>query len=226
MNADRLRRATWVPLPEAVAERQLAMLAGALQQRPAPVRLARRAVLIGVALGVLATGGAALAAESAVPGDLLYPVKQVTESVRSVFDDEVVAQHRVEELDELLERRAPAADVEEGLVVAEREVDQLPVDSNVREELDAVIDRIATYEPPDRPVLTPVPTDERPSATTSTQPVRDEPTRTTVADKAPEVTISPDVRPTTTLPSRDVAPTTTKPRRDEPTPTTEPPRDG
>ena len=50
---------------------------------------------------------AALAAEDAVPGDVLYPVKQSTEWVRSLIDPTVVQEHRVDELEIVIDRGAP-----------------------------------------------------------------------------------------------------------------------
>lgn len=40
------------------------------------------------------------------PGDVLYPVKQVTERIRFVVDEDIVATHRVEELERLIEQDA------------------------------------------------------------------------------------------------------------------------
>ena len=43
--------------------------------------------------------GAALAAEGAVPGDLLYPVKIAAERVLLLVDPNIEAEHRIEELE-------------------------------------------------------------------------------------------------------------------------------
>jgi len=110
-------RAYEVEVDEAVARRHLAAIHSALaeaDQATAPAiafsprrRLRHRAAaaLAGLVLAG-APVGAAVAAEGTVPGDLLYPVKQVTERIRSVVDHDIVAEHRVDELETLLDRGA------------------------------------------------------------------------------------------------------------------------
>ena len=73
------------------------------------MKLTRRTFL-GTSAAALATltivvvpVGAAVAAESSVPGEGLYPVKRVTESVRGWLDHDLIATHRVEELEVLLD---------------------------------------------------------------------------------------------------------------------------
>ncbi len=73
----------------------------------------------------------ALAAEDAVPGDLFYPVKEVTERVRSFVDQDIQATHRVEEVERLMFLRAPshavarAVEREESATVRLRESGEL-----------------------------------------------------------------------------------------------------
>ena len=63
----------------------------------------RRFTVVAVAAGLFVLpAGIAIAAEGSLPGDALYPVKQVTETVRSWIDDDLPAQHRVEELEKLV----------------------------------------------------------------------------------------------------------------------------
>ena len=64
-----------------------------------------------------------MAAEAALPGDLLYPVKLVVEPVRSLFDPDVAANHRVEELERLAVSDAPAGDINRAFDRAQRAVD-------------------------------------------------------------------------------------------------------
>src|SRR5262245_13321743 len=86
-----------------------------VERKPArlrpPVRRARlRYALAGVSVGLLLTGGLVVASASALPGDLLYPVKRATERVELavVFGQEAkgrahlaLARTRVEELQAL-----------------------------------------------------------------------------------------------------------------------------
>ncbi len=96
-----------------VEERQIAVMLGELREvplTPVPVtaRPARRRLMTALAVAfALLLPTAALAAEDAVPGDVLYPVKQSTEWVRSLIDPTVVQEHRVDELEIVIDRGAP-----------------------------------------------------------------------------------------------------------------------
>jgi len=61
----------------------------------------RRMVASVVAAAVIAPVGLAAASEGSVPGDALYPVKQISERVLVMFDSDVIAQHRIEEIEAL-----------------------------------------------------------------------------------------------------------------------------
>ena len=61
----------------------------------------RRIVASVVAAAVIAPTGLAAASEDSVPGDALYPVKQISERVLVIFDSDVIAQHRIEEIEAL-----------------------------------------------------------------------------------------------------------------------------
>ena len=50
---------------------------------------------------MIAPAGLAAASEGSVPGDTLYPVKQLSERVLVLFDSEVIARHRLEEIETL-----------------------------------------------------------------------------------------------------------------------------
>lgn len=97
---DRLRaRYAIDDVPDATRTRHLAAIDAALAPRGTALR---RRVAAAAAIGIAFTPvGVAVAAEGAVPGDLLYPVKRAVEPVRSVWDDDVAAEHRVKELDVL-----------------------------------------------------------------------------------------------------------------------------
>jgi hypothetical protein len=61
----------------------------------------RRIVASVVAAAVIAPAGLAAASEGSIPGDALYPVKQLSEQVLVLFDSDVIARHRIEEIEAL-----------------------------------------------------------------------------------------------------------------------------
>lgn len=87
---------------EEVREAHLGAITAAL--RSAPSRRARRWPLAVVVATLIAGPVTAIASESAVPGDLLYPVKLIIEPVVAIFDREVAAHHRVDEVRQLIDR--------------------------------------------------------------------------------------------------------------------------
>jgi uncharacterized membrane protein YgcG len=99
-------------IDEGVRERHLAQMGEALRAAPttaAPTRLGFRrrfATALAALTIVVVPVGAAVAAESSVPGEGLYPVKRVTENMRGWVDHDLIATHRVEELEVLLDRDA------------------------------------------------------------------------------------------------------------------------
>jgi hypothetical protein len=99
-------------IDEAVRERHLAQMGVVLRAEPTtavPTRLGFRrrfATALATLTIVVVPVGAAVAAEGSVPGESLYPVKQVTERMRGWVDHDLVATHRVEELEVLLDRDA------------------------------------------------------------------------------------------------------------------------
>ncbi len=54
-----------------------------------------------VAAAVIVPAGLAAASEDAVPGDTLYGIKQLSERVLVLFDSDIIARHRVEEIEAL-----------------------------------------------------------------------------------------------------------------------------
>lgn len=201
-------------------------------------------LLVGV--GVLVPG-AAFASDSALPGDLLYPVKKLLEPLVELVDHDVVAQHRIEELEDLVDRGDPAdASTVDSLIDeavdaldrldspslearldAVRRIDLGPVD-DVGDRPERDRDRAETPTPVDRGdsdrdrIETPTP-DEPPDRTPT--PTADEPSPSPTDRVEPVI---PDVEPTPTSPATDAEPTPTPPARDQrptPTPTTQPRRE-
>ncbi len=200
---DRLRDATWTPMSEGSRAAHMDAIESALDAStptPPPRAYVRRRLAIATmaaALFVLPTG-MAFAAESSVPGDALFPVKKLTETVRSWVDSDVVAEHRVDELAELLSRDAPRADIIDQLDRARVEVDRLATDHALQPVLAnlaaAVSDRpvgdgdvIVTDRDRDDPVATS--TTVISDVTTTTDRPSDRTTTTTTTDS----TVPPDI---------------------------------
>lgn len=60
----------------------------------------RRKLVVSLLIAAMLTpAGLAAASDNALPGDALYSVKQITEKVLVLFDHEIVARHRIEELE-------------------------------------------------------------------------------------------------------------------------------
>jgi hypothetical protein len=90
----------------AAIHRELVEGAAAPVLVPSPRGVRRRIVATLAVAFALLVPATAFAAEDTVPGDVLYPVKQSTEWVRSLVDPTVVQQHRVEELESVIARGA------------------------------------------------------------------------------------------------------------------------
>lgn len=220
MKNDRLRSAMWRPIEDETKADHQRSIADELSKVVAPkrgLRVTARTAFATMTVGAVMLGGAVLAAEGSLPGEVLYPVKQLTENVRSVFDDDLVAEHRVEELDELVRRDRPTTEIDEQLVEAQVEVDRLHSDSPIREDLAGLRhDIAATRDIPE--------TDLPPKGeivVTLTPSGGDVPTT------APKTTAPTDTRPNdpppTEVPPSDERP---PPTGDDTIPTTGPPRDG
>ncbi len=154
-------------------ERHLATISAALQR---PRRHPGRRRLLAIALAViLLFPVVALAAESALPGDILYPFKRtVVEPVVSVFDEDAAAVNRVEEVEELLANEA-AQDVIRDHVVVARDA---AVDSpELMERIDRILDEVDR-----RAVERPKETDEagRPDGSDESLPRDLQPSITTI----------------------------------------------
>jgi hypothetical protein len=175
-----------IEVPADVRGRHLRAISARLKTAPRR-RRGLTLILIGA---VLLVPLAAVAAESSLPGELLYPVKRILEPARALFDREVVANNRVDELEILVERRVARPTIDHPIreaetAVAARERPEL------RQRLDALIERIER-EP-----------DVGPAPTTTTRPSVD--TTTTPSTQLPETTTTAPIREptTTTAPTRD-----------------------
>ena len=200
-----------IEIDESVAQDHLDTVAQELSNPSAvvPFRTAGRtrlATLLAAAL-LLLVPAAAFAAEGAVPGDLLYPIKLATEQIRLVVDPNIEAEHRIEELETVVDRVAPFDEVADRLIDAEDSVRDSDVPEDLLGRLDSVRDRIAAdYE---RDVLR----DDGPRGDDRSGGARPDrvPPPTTAAPTTipPETTVTTDA-PQTDRPSpTDVATTTT-----------------
>ncbi|MFV9672307.1 MAG: hypothetical protein ACNYZH_03695 [Acidimicrobiia bacterium] len=144
---DRLSSAYRIEVDPETSERHLAEMGTALRMAPpTPIPtgfgLRRRIAAVAAAVVVVAPAGMALAAEDAVPGDFLYPVKEVTERVRAVVDQDIQATHRVEEVERLMVLRAPDHAVARAVERAESATVQLPESGELRLRLELARERL------------------------------------------------------------------------------------
>lgn len=84
-----------------------------------------------LAASMLGPAGVAFAAQSALPGDALYPTKRAIEQVQVVLDPAVVARHRLDELSALVERADVSSAVSVAFAEAENAMSLLPADSEL-----------------------------------------------------------------------------------------------
>ncbi|MGB9357820.1 MAG: hypothetical protein WCC01_04610 [Acidimicrobiia bacterium] len=145
---ERLSSAYRVEVAEDTKTRHIAEMGVALKAAPpapVPTGFALRRRLAGALAAVfvvVAPVGMAVAAEDSVPGDVLYPMKQVTERVRAVFDDEVEATHRVEEVERLVFLRAPRAAITRAVERAEAATSELVDRSSLGSRLESARQRL------------------------------------------------------------------------------------
>ncbi len=219
--SDRIRQATWRPVSGESRAEHLSAIDAALEAGITPARpaVARRRVslaLVAAALVILPTG-IALAAEGSLPGDALYPVKKVTETIRSWVDDDVVAEHRIEELEKLVAADAPDDVIADQVDRATEEVDRLGTGHQLGPRLSEATAVVAadpsTDDPPTRDdPREDEPVDEdpvdKPVITTGTTDAITTATTTVIID-VPTTSILPPDRTTTTTTIVDSTTTTT-----------------
>jgi len=144
---DRLSSAYSISVDPETQQRHIAEVSAAIRTAPAaPVPagfgLRRRIAAAVAAIFIVAPAGMAIAAEDAVPGDVLYPVKEITERVRSYVDNDVKATHRVEEVERLVFLRAPSHAIERAVERAESATVLLPDSGELRLRLELARERL------------------------------------------------------------------------------------
>ena len=153
---DRLSTTYRLEVDEVTKDRHIAEMSAALRTAPSapiPTGLALRRRFAGAAAAVLmvvAPVGMAVAAEDSVPGEFLYPLKQVTERVRAFADDDVAATHRVEEAERLVIRGAPLVEITRAVERAEIATSELVEDANLGSRLESVRERLRAQEERER----------------------------------------------------------------------------
>ena len=132
---------------------------------------------------------AAWASESSIPGDVLHPIKRFLEPAWALFDGDVRARHRVDELEMMIELQAPPTLIDQQLVDAEAAVGDNPL---LRERLAELKEDLARE---------PISDEMRPTTTTTTTTTTTATTVTTPA-RAPAPEPTRTVETTTTAASR------------------------
>jgi hypothetical protein len=158
----RLRSALSLELSDETRRAHIASIEAVLRELPIPVvtlpkRAASRRWIAAttVVATTLSPVGVAVAAERAVPGEQLYEVKLVTETIRAAIDPLVPARHRVDELEALMERGAEPSLIQAALVQARASVDPLKGSHALVERLEQLeeslneseVDDLATGDP-------------------------------------------------------------------------------
>lgn len=178
-----------IEVSTATRHRHLNNVATALHQQR-PRRSFRQLSLIFAAALLLIPLGA-WASESSVPGDLLHPIKLFLEPAWALFDHDVRARHRVEELEVLIEQQRPPSLIDQQLIDAEAAVGDDPV---LLERLEEAKEDLARDPVSDemRPTTT---TATTAAATTTVGPAEVEPT--TQPTRPPETTTTVATRGST-----------------------------
>jgi hypothetical protein len=179
-----------IEVSTATRTRHLNNVASALRQQRPPrsfrkLRSFQKLSLI-VAAALLLIPLGAWASESSVPGDLLHPIKRFLEPAWALFDNDVRARHRIEELEVLIELQRPPSLIDQQLIDAEEAVGDDPV---LLERLEEAKDDLARG---------PVSDEMRPTTTTATTVA----TTTTVSPAEVESTRPAETTTTTTVATR------------------------
>jgi len=219
--AERLQDAFTITVDASTSARHHAAIADAIRTvgvpPPAtPARWRMRIPALVAAAMAVAPVGAAVAAENTNPGDLLYPVKRIVEPIRSIFDSDIAATHRIEELARIVDSPADIDRIPIAVSDARDALFDLPPDSSLRDEFMMITDRVRDHFGSDTPLHDEVsddvrpmdeapqddgskdvaPSDERPDEgevtdTTVTEP-GEHPTTTQVRDQRPAPVDPPD----------------------------------
>lgn len=179
-----------------------ALLSTDIPAQASPARWRLRVPALVAAAMVVAPVGAAVAADNANPGDVLYPVKLIVEPIVSIFDTDVVATHRVEELVYIIDRPAEVDRIPTAVSDARGAVSDLPPDHALRIQFDAITDRV-----PDHRIVDDPPTDVTVDQVSPNEPAPSDrdPDAVPPADERP----GDGVAPTTTITKPDVGDNTT-----------------
>lgn len=168
-----------VKVDESTKDLHMMAISRAITAEAAPRRSRLRLIAVATAT-VLLVPVMALAAERAVPGDFLYPVKQVFEPVVAVFDSDVAATHRVEEVELLYERDAPSDVISDHVDVARDAVTDHDPDRHLTDRIERVVSDLAHRDAAhddrsDEPVTKDDPASDHPDdrATSTTIPTED-----------------------------------------------------
>jgi hypothetical protein len=153
---ERLSAAFRTEVDEGTKERHIAEMSTAIRTAP-PVRVPtgfalrhRIAAAAAAVAVVVAPVGMAVAAEDAVPGEFLYPLKQVTERVRAFVDDDIAATHRVEEAERLVVRGASIVEITRAVERAEDATSGLVEDRLLGPRLASIRERLRQQEDQER----------------------------------------------------------------------------
>jgi len=161
----------------------------------------RRVAFATLALAV-AIPAAALASENSVPGDLLYPVKRVIEPVRMLFDDDVAARHRVDELESLVDSGADTDVIDRQVEDARDALTDVEA-PQLQRRFDGLVDRVRERHRSDQPggeLDLPGGESDQPIDRTTTTTQQDRPSET---DDPGEHNRERDRNTTTTAPEDD-----------------------
>ena len=128
--AARLRSAFEIDMGVDTRERQLTEVATALRNPTGTGRsrvhifaIWRRSIATLLVAATFSTSAAvAVAAEGTLPGDMLYPVKHVTETLRSAVDPTVFARNRIDEADRMNEMGFSSDELEIVLIDADHAI--------------------------------------------------------------------------------------------------------
>lgn len=152
-----------ITIDDEIAQQHINTISTELRNPPVPSRSRRRrsrVAALAAATVLLALPATAVAADGAIPGELLYPVKRAVEILLSVVDPNLEAEHRIEELEIVVERDGLAVEIQQRLSDAEDAVRERDIPADLGDRLDVVRDRIRDRDP-DAPA-SPVDSDARP----------------------------------------------------------------